>query len=166
LADIPVPINESLFQEWGQTQELSGIVKSQAWLQFFRSLSGYKAEYYADQITLDTAVGGVTHTISSIGFQPSCAIVFACMDGGGVPASFGFGTYDSVYGRSEMSVYNTHAAVANTWSSNTYIATLVQGAGTIGYLHTWTPKPGSVVFTYDKIGLPVGTAVASVLLIK
>jgi hypothetical protein len=73
----PPPINTPLY-------DALGLIKSPAWLLWLQKVGGFKSEFYADQITFDTAVGGVTHTISKISFQPSAVIVTACMDGGGI----------------------------------------------------------------------------------
>ncbi len=160
MSNYPPPINDNLLQA------KNSIIQSPAWLLWLQKVGGFKPEFYADQFTLDMTVGGVTHTISSIGFQPSAMICLATMDGGGVPASFGFATYSERHGRDEMSLYSTHATAAGTWASNTYLATFVQGIGVIGYCHTWTPGPDSMQFTYDKIGAPVGTAVINCFIIK
>lgn len=155
----PPPINTPLYDPMG-------VIRSSPWLLWLQKIGASIPQFYADDISVDLAAGGATHSISSIGFQPSACICLAVMDGGGVPVSLGFAQYDDVHGLEELCGYSTHASIANTWAGSDYLGTMVQSAVDIGYWHHWTPGPDIMTVTYDKIGNPVGTAILKFLMFK
>ena len=134
------------------------------WLQ---QVGGFKPGSYVDQISVDLAVGSVTHTISSLPFQPSSCICLGAISGGNAAVSLGFAAINDVIGSSQGCVYNNHNAVAAQWLTNpNYLGMLVMSAGNVGYWHSLVYGPSSLTFTYDKTGTPTGTAVLNFMINK
>ncbi len=141
---------------------MNGLITSIPWLNWFDLVSNVGTEYYVTQHTRNMALAAATITITGAPFKPSACVFFCAVDGGANAAvSFGFET-----GGNSYCVYNLHNVAANTWGSNGYIGSILTAAAQGVFLHTAAYQNGGMTFTLDKWGVPGGTVVINILLLK